>query len=158
MPSIDDYIYANQHIRGPNAEGHGALSSVLLSVEDVYLTWQGNYFPFFVLFLYTSIGGLAIPWVRFTVAVNVVLLFSSIYFLFRSILRNEDSLRHTDLYLIVAFLSLSKYLCGLNRASPSEALYWLNASSNLYDAIGFYHLFHWEMQSDIGIITLQKIS
>lgn len=126
MPSIDDYIYANQIIRGPMAEGHGALSSVLLSVEDVYLTWQGNYFSFFVLFLYTSIGGLAIPWVRFTVAVNVVLLFSSIYFLFRSILRNEDSLRHTDLYLIVAFLLL--VFCGLNRASPSEALYWLNAS------------------------------
>jgi len=126
MPSMDDYIYADQIIRGPMAGDHSALSSVFMSVGNVYLTWQGNYFSFFILFLYAAIGGLAISWVRFTIAVNIVLLFFSIFFLLCSILRNGENLRHTDLYLIMTLLLL--VFCGLNRASPSEALYWLNAS------------------------------
>lgn len=126
MPSIDDYVYADQILFGPLAEGKGLLPSILISVGNIYRSWQGNYFSFFILYFCAAVGGLDLAWVRFTVAVNVLLFFLSVFYLLRSVERRAGEITHSDLVFSAFYLLL--VFCGLNRASPSEALYWLNAS------------------------------
>ena len=125
MPSIDDYDYANQIINGPMASGNTIFKSILLAIKNTYIKWQGNYFSFFVLYTYAAIGGLSLWWVRITVAVNVLLFFISVLFLINIFIKDNKYEPQTIFMGIVFALIV---FCGLNRASPSEALYWLNAS------------------------------
>lgn len=136
MPSMDDYAVANTMLQGPMADGDGIFVSACKCFADLYIRWQGNYFSFFVLYINAGIGGLAIWWVRFLMAVNLIVFFAAIIYALKVfILTDDEDIEYGKLlgmFLLVVF-------CGLNRASPSENLYWLNASTiyTLPFALGF---------------------
>ena len=125
MPSIDDFDYANDMLKGPMANGDGLIVSFIKCFADLYMRWQGNYLSFFALYMSAGIGGLSTWWYRFHVAFNLILFFVSVIYMLKSLLihdkENVEFIEFLGAFLLVVF-------CGLNRASPSEAFYWLNAS------------------------------
>ncbi|WP_130836659.1 DUF6056 family protein [Lachnoclostridium sp. Marseille-P6806] len=123
FPAEDDYYYAVLLLRRLRA-GAALPGAVLSSVAETYMTWQGNYFSFLVIYLLAAADGLHPAWVRLFLAVSILIFFGGLLALLRELLRLLGGGRTGGLLPLAA---LCLIVTGLNRASPGEAFYWQNA-------------------------------